>query len=144
MDVNDIVLPLHLMSLGYVAWNIISADHLGLTWIRATRPTLPEALVRKYHKGTWIGLCLMIATGFTLFWPMREFLLTRPQFYIKMFFVLALVANGFMIGKFINIATTRTYASLTFKEKLPLLISGAVSTLGWLGAATMAFYLIPD
>ena len=86
----------------------------------------------------------MIITGLFLFYPMREFLLSRPQFYIKMGFVLALCINSVAIGYFSKIPTKKTFASLSNKEKLPLFISGALSTISWIGAALAGLYLIPD
>lgn len=63
MDIGTIVLPLHLLSLAYVAWNVVHADHLGFNWIRGKEQVLNVATVQKYHKGSWIGLGLMIVTG---------------------------------------------------------------------------------
>lgn len=141
---SDIILPLHLLALAYAAWNIVHADHMGFTWMRGKVATLDPQVVAKYHRGSWIGLSLMIATGLALFWPMREFLLTRPQFFVKMAFVATLVCNGFVIGKLQKTAETKTFASLSFTERLPLFISGAVSTLCWIGAALGGLFLIPD
>ena len=86
----------------------------------------------------------MIVTGFALFWPTRHFLLTRPQFYVKMAFVVTLLANSFVIGKLKDTSTTRPCASLSTREKIPLFISGAVSTVSWLMATAAAFFLFPD
>lgn len=142
MDV--VILPLHLLILGFVGWNIFQADHLGFKWMRGTRAMLDKAVLEKYHLRVWIGLLGMIATGLLLFWPMREYLLARPQFYLKMAFVATLIINAFVIGHLQTKATRSTYASLSFKEKLPLFISGAVSTCCWLGAATTALFLVQD
>ena len=138
---NNIVLPLHFTSLLFVAWNVLNADHMGFNWIRGKVDKLDEKKVRTYHYGTWIGLGLMITTGLFLFWPSRDYLLTRPQFFVKMGFVVALIINGFIIGRLQKTAITKTYVSLSTKEKLPLFISGASSTLCWLGAATFAYFL---
>lgn len=141
---SEIFLPLHLLALAFVAWNVVLADHMGFNWMRGKDQVLDEKRVRKYHIRTWIGLLLMIVTGFTMFWPMREFLLTRPQFYVKMGFVLALFLNSFAIGRLSKISTEKTFASLSTKEKIPLMISGGISTISWLGAVLGGFFLIPD
>jgi hypothetical protein len=140
---EQIFLPLHLLSLVYVAWNIFHADHMGFNWISGKAQTLNASEVTKYHKGSWIGLGLMILTGLFLFYPLREFLLTRPQFYVKMAFVITLICNGLVIGKLQHIAIEKPFASLSNSQKLPLFISGVVSTLSWLGAAAAAFFLLP-
>lgn len=144
MNTNDIVLPLHLLVLLFTAWNILQADHLGFKWITGKVNVLNESDVRKYHVRVWAGLIGMILTGFIMFWPMHEYLLTRWQFLVKASFVLALVANGFAIGNIQKVATKKWYKELTLREKIPLFISGAVSTIGWAGAAIMAFFILPD
>jgi hypothetical protein len=141
---ETIILPLHLLSLIFVFWNVFHADHMGFTWIRGSKQLLDANIIKKYHYRTLVGLALMIITGLSLFWPIQEFLLARPQFYVKMGFVLALIINSFVIGSLSKIATSKSFASLTTKEKIPLVISGAVSTVSWLGAFIMAFFLIPD
>jgi hypothetical protein len=137
-------LYLHFAALAFAAWNVFNADHMGFNWIRGKTPMLDEKVVRKYHIGTYIALLLVLVTGTLLFWPIKEYLLTRPPFIIKMTFVLVLIINSFAIGKFSKVATSKTYASLSSREKLPLLITGGLSTIGWLGAATAAFFLIPE
>ena len=117
---------------------------MGFNWMRGKVQTLDAVEVKKYHRGSWIGLSLMVTTGLFLFYPLREFLLARPQFYLKMAFVITLVCNGFVIGKLQHIATEKPFASLSTKQKLPLFISGAVSTLSWLGAIACAFFLLPE
>lgn len=144
MNLNDIILPLHLLVLAYAAWNIFQADHLGFKWIMGKVNILDKAKVQKYHHRVWFGLIGMIVTGFIMFWPMHEYLLTRWQFLLKASFVLALVANGFAIGSIQEIATKKWYKELTLREKIPLFISGAISTIGWVGAAIMAFFILPD
>ena len=83
----------------------------------------------------------MITTGLLLFWPGRSYLLERVQFFVKMAFVTTLICNGFIIGNLQKIAITHAWGDLKVSQKLPLLISGSVSTLAWLGAFTGAFYI---
>jgi hypothetical protein len=90
---QDIILPLHLFILAFAAWNIVQADHMGFMWLRGKVRTLDEVKVKKYHRNVWLGLCGMIATGFLMFWPMREYLMGRPQFWAKMFWVGALLLS---------------------------------------------------
>jgi hypothetical protein len=139
---NEFLLPLHLLSLAYSLWNVILADHMGFLWMRGKTPILNLNTVRKRHVRVLIGLTLMLITGFSMFWPMRDFLIHHLQFQVKMLFVLGLIINSFVIGKFAHIATEKTFASLSTKEKIPLLISGVVSTMCWLGAIAGGIYLI--
>ena len=135
--------PLHLLVLAYAAWNIFHADHMGFNWMRGKVATLDDTQVRKYHRGTWIALVLAIVTGIFAFLNVR-FIIVYPQFYIKMGFVIALIINSFVIGALSKIPTAKTFASLSTKEKLPLMISGAVSMASWVGAAIMALFIMPE
>lgn len=144
MDISDYYLPLHLLTLTFVAWNIIRADHVAFTWVRGKIDTLNKDTVRFYHRNVWIGLIGMILTGLLMFWPMREYLLSRPQFYLKMAFVFTLLVNGFVIGRLQEVATKKRFKELTTKEKLPLFISGAVSSIAWIGAGVAALFLVEE
>jgi hypothetical protein len=133
--------PLHVVALVYLAWQIVHADHMGFSWIRGKTAILNRALVRKYHERTWIGLVAIIITGLFLFFDNREFI-RYPQFYVKMFFVGTLLVNAVAIGKLSKVTTTKTFSSLSTKEKIPLFISGAISTGAWLGAFAMAYFIL--
>lgn len=135
------LVTLHLVVLSITAIGVLLADHMGFQWIRGVKPTLDAKKLKRYHYWVGGGLTGMIITGFFLFIPNKDFLLTHPQFIVKMMFVAFLVINAFAISELLNVATTRTFASLTFKEKIPLFISGGISTMCWLGAAAGGFFL---
>jgi hypothetical protein len=138
---EDIIFPLHIGSLVFAVTGILLADHSAFNWISGRNPTLDRAKLLKYHYWVLSGLSLMIITGLTLFWPERDYLLQNPAFYVKMFFVVSIILNSFFIGKLMNTAVVKTYAELGFRERLPLMVSGAVSAVGWLGAFVSAFFL---
>jgi hypothetical protein len=144
MELGSIVLPLHILVLLFALWNIYKADHLGLAWMLGKKEILDERTVVRYHHRIWLALFGMIATGFLLFYPMREFLLTRPQFFAKMGFVGALLLNSIAITFLQKKATRNAFVELSFSQKVPLFISSAVSVIGWLGAIIMAFFLVPE
>lgn len=140
---NSFTLPLHLLSLAYVIWTAFHADRLGLLWMEGKKEKLDGAVIRTYHRHMWVGLCFMLLTGFLNFYPMREYLLARPQFYIKMSFVLVLIINGFAIGHLQKKAITHSFKELSTRERMPLFLSAGASTVGWAGAIIMAFFLLP-
>jgi len=74
-------------------------------------------------------------------WPVREFLLYELSFQIKLAFVLALVMNSFFIGQHMLLPGSRTFGELTVRERWPLFISGAVSTVAWVGTVIAALSL---
>jgi hypothetical protein len=138
---SEIILPVHLLVLTFIGITIIRADTMAFAWMRGITPHLNDVKVKKLHRHMWIGLTLMIITGIAMFFPMREYLLHRVQFFAKMTFVLILVVNGLVIGHLQKKTFNRTYKELTLREKLPLMISGAVSVLAWLGAFAGGFYI---
>lgn len=89
----------------------------------------------------WFGLGTMIGTGIMLFYPYNEYLLSHPPFLLKMGFVATLIVNGLFIGKLMHKAMEKSFAELLLKEKAPLFLSGAVSSLCWLGAIITAMML---
>lgn len=113
---------------------ILFADKEAISWVLGKKEVLKENRIKTLHTLMWFGLLGMVTTGVFLFWPLKPYLLTQPVFFIKMFFVLVLVINGFFIGKLMGIATQRRYKDLGRKEKIPLFISGAISTVAWVGA----------
>lgn len=134
---------IHLTSLALAAGGILIADHSALTWIRGKVDVVSPRLLLRLHWLVTIGLCGLIATGLLMFWPMRAYLMQEPQFWLKMSFVAALIVNSFIIDRLMHKATTHPFKSLTLAQKMPLFISGGISTLCWAGAATLAFFLLP-
>lgn len=138
---SDILFPVHIASLAIAGVHVLLADHMGFVWIRGNVETLPKKHVRYYHTMVWLGLIGLLASGFLMFWPAREFLLASPAFQLKMGFVVALVLNSFAIGHLQHIALRKPARELTAHEAVPLIISGIISGLSWLGAIAAAFFL---
>lgn len=141
---EDIILGIHLITLCIVAGIILIADYNAFTWFRGNVPALNSASVARQHRYMWIGLGVMILSGMALAWFSRDELMHRPAFLVKMAFVLILCANGALIGRLMHIATVRSFASLSRNEKILVIASGALSTIGWLGATLTAFFLLPE
>jgi uncharacterized membrane protein len=122
---------------------VVLADHQAFFWIRGKNAILDFKKLKKYHRRISLGLGLMILSGAGLFWPIHAILLYHnPFFTVKMICVVLLVINAFVIGSFMKVATSRTFSSLTLREKLPLFLSGAISTICWLTAGIMAFFIL--
>jgi len=131
----------HIISLIFSGCVIVSADHDALLWLRGKKETLNPSRVELFHILTWIGLTALIITGFFLFYPARNFLIKSPIFILKMIFVAILVGNGFVIGSLSHVAKTRSFSSLQKGERVALFISGALSTVSWIGATITAFFI---
>jgi hypothetical protein len=121
---------------------ILYSDYRGFNYFRGKEKLLSEKFVKWSHLLVWVGLLLMITTGVMLTIPAWEYRLSQPEFYIKMSFVLVLVMNAVAIGKLSKQASVRAFDELPSEDKKTLLVSGGLSALGWIGAATIgAFFL---
>lgn len=136
------LVTVHLAILFLTVFGILLSDHDGYLWLRGKKATLDPKRIARYHWWVSVGLLGMVISGFFLFWPMRDYLLTQsPQFIIKMIFVGILIVNAFAIGELSRTATEKPFSSLTQKEKIPFLVSGALSGVCWIGAALSGFFL---
>lgn len=139
---QNILWYVHIASLCLAGAGMLIADKSALAWLRGRAATVSPAALLRLHWIVTIGLCGLVATGLLMFWPLREYLMGEPQFWIKMAFVVALIINSFFIEAFMHKATTYPFASLTPTQKIPLFISGGISVFCWLGAGTLAFFLL--
>lgn len=141
---EEILLPIHLLALAFCFVTILRSDLLGSKWIMGKVDTLDENKVKSLHKQAWIGLLLMIASGAALFSQNVDTLLNSAPFYVKMFSVLALIVNAFVIGRLIKISTQKKFKDTTKSEKAKLFISGFVSVFFWIFTAVAALYILPE
>lgn len=140
------MLPIHLLILATTAYFIIRADHAAFQWVSGVIASLDMRRMVRYHIAVAIGLCGMIVTGSLMVQAGidregAEAFTSNPAFLTKMFFVALLVVNAVVISFLMRGVSGVAYGTLTTKQKIPLMISGAVSTIAWLGALSMAFFL---
>ena len=136
------LLSIHLITLSITALVIIYSDHQGFLYFRGKKQTLSKVFLHWSHILVWAGLLLMITTGVLLTIPAWTYRLQEPTFYIKMGFVLTLVVNAFAIGKLSKVAGEKPFAQLTTSEQRVLLLSGALSAMGWIGAAVIGKFFL--
>lgn len=130
------LLPIHILTIVTLVGLALAADIIGWRWVRGAEPILDRTRLSRLHASIWCGLVVMVASGFLMFWPYREYLLFEITFRIKMLFVLTLIVNGFFIGRLMVTATEMPFMNLSPKEKRALFISGGISALSWIGAIT--------
>jgi uncharacterized membrane protein len=138
MELEDI----HLITLALTALVILYSDHKGFQYFWGSLETLPRSFVTWSHRLVWTGLILMILSGFFLMLPAWEYYLADPVFFVKMGFVLTLVVNAFFIGRLSLLTTERAFQELPSDLKKTLLVSGALSAAGWVGAASIGFFFL--
>jgi hypothetical protein len=135
------MVEVHLTLVVLTAFAVLYSDHEALAWFRGKKEVLSKKKIETLHVIVSLGLAGIITTGGLMFIDRASYLLQNPTFIAKMCFVLALIVNAFFIGRLGTRATEKAYNNLPTKERLPLLISGAVSGIGWVGAITLGFLL---
>lgn len=132
---------LHLTILGITILFVLVADKDGTDWMRGKKQILSASRVDFLHKAVYAGLFGMIATGAYIVYPSIGWYIVDPKFIIKMLFVLTLLINGIFIGTLSKVASEKTYQEIDSNTKTKLLISGAASTISWIGAISCGFLL---
>lgn len=135
MEVSDLHLAILVATVICIVW----ADYLGSEYLRGVRKTLNRTVIDRLHTAVWIGLFGMVASGIYLASDRFVYLSGVPVFWLKMSFVALLIVNSFIIGRLMRYAYTTPFAELPRRERLFLMLSGAASTIGWVGAATIGF-----
>lgn len=138
---EEILLPVHIVILLFIFWNIFKADHSALSWIRGKVNILDSVKMKKLHDNVFYGLIGMTITGIGLYLLLQEKLSASPAFKIKMALVGVLFINSLIIYKLMPTASEKKYSELSTKEKLPLILSGVVSTLSWIGVLIAVTFL---
>ncbi len=132
------MLTVHLTILSLTVLVIIFTDINGLLWVLGKKERLPRNLFTWLHRLVWMGLLGMIVTGVYMALPYLKPLAMQTLFQGKMFFVLILLINAFLIGKHMSLAFENSFSELSKKEKIKLFLSGAISTGSWICAFTLA------
>lgn len=117
---------------------VIIADLHGFLWLIGKKETLPKARMELFHKLIWVGLGVTMFAGFMMFTSYPDYLLSLWAFRFKLLFVAVLVINAFFIDKHLGIASEMPFGAVPSADKKALMVSGAVSTLCWVGAYAMA------
>lgn len=138
---RSLLVLIHIGSLFLAAAGILFADHSAFNWIRGKTGAIGRAALFITHWVVTIALLSLVYTGLFLFWPQREYLLHQPLFLLKMVFVAALLINAIAIERLMHVAEAQPFASLTTGKKVRLFLSGAVSTLSWIGAGLIGLAL---
>jgi len=133
---------LHLIALALTAIVILYADHEGFQYFRGKKATLSRKFITLSHRLIWTGFVTMIVSGVFLVLPEWEYRLQEPVFYVKMGLVLILFMNALTIQKLSHVAVDRRFDELSVDVQKTLVLSGALSGIGWVGAALIGFLFL--
>ncbi len=142
MDLFFALGAFHGLTVVITALVIIYSDHQGFLYFRGKKATLSPTFITWSHRLVWLGLIIIITSGIALAIPAWEYRLSEAVFYIKMGFVLVLLMNAIAIGKLSHKASTTPFTELTKEEQKTLLVSGALSFMGWVAAAGIGYFLL--
>lgn len=131
----------HILGIGFAIAYIFQADKQAFAWVFGKTETFDTQVMHTIHRMMWIGLGTIVISGIFLTVPRWDYLIQQPLFIMKILFVGILFFNGILIGRLMDSASGRSFASLSNSEKIQLMASGAFSTIGWLGAITLGIVL---
>lgn len=135
------LLEIHIAAVILTLFFVVIADKEGVAWMRGKKETLSLRTTKLLHRLVWAGLIVTAVAGFLMFLEAPEYFLADTAFRIKVFFVVMLFINAFVIQKFMHLAVNKPFRELTDREKTPLLLSGAVSVCGWIGSLIAAQFI---
>lgn len=135
------VIHIHLLTLLVTGVCVLVADKDALSWVQGKKRTLSLRKLSTLHIVVSGGLVLMILSGALLAYPMLDYLITQPSFWVKMSFVLLLSINAFFIGTLMQKASEGPFADIPRHQKHLMLLSGVASGVGWLGAFVAALFM---
>jgi hypothetical protein len=141
LNAHQFIFLIHLGSLCVAGLGILMADHAAFQWLTNKRDVVGKRELFLSHWIVTLGLIGLVLSGLYLFWPVRDYLLGQPLFWLKMSFVAALIINSFFIEYLMHTASHTPWRRLSFGERVPFIVSGAVSTLSWVGAFLVAITL---
>lgn len=135
------VLPLHLVAFFVAITGVVLSDlHAGWWLVKGTM-RLPRRRLEWLHHIVGVSLAAAVVSGALMAWPVWQFLITDLSFQIKLGLVGALILNSVFIGRHVALASEYTWCELRWSERIPLLVSGSVSTIAWVGTFTAAQFL---
>ena len=134
----EIILSIHIITATTLVLLVIYTDHYGLSWLRGKLNVLDKNKIERLHKAIYLGIGIMLITGIYLFWPNKDYLMYVKEFWLKMLFVATLITNSFLISKLMPISFSKAFDLLSARERLPLYISGFISSLAWIATILMA------
>lgn len=125
---------LHLLIAALTIVFVLYSDEQAFLWVVGKKEFMDQSKVTFLHHAISGLLALLIITGGITYVTAAPAYLSLNTFVVKMVMVFVLIINTYFIDRLSAVALTRSYASLSLKERIPLFISGAVSFLGWMTA----------
>lgn len=121
---------------------IVYSDHEAFQYLTGKKPLLNQKRMNTLHYIVLVGLLGMIGTGVIMILPTWKYYFSLPGFWIKMAFVGILITNSFIISSLKSLAFTTSFKELSRQQKMHLFLSGAISSIGWIGALVTALIVL--
>jgi hypothetical protein len=134
-------LVLHAISLFFLLITLWLSYKEGYEWWKGIQEKLNERRMMSLHHRAWLGVVLMLATGFSAFWGHHTEFLAKWQFHAKMGFITLVIINCFIITFLMKRASLHSFKSLPTSKKLPIILTAVIATIGWTGILVMALFI---
>jgi hypothetical protein len=134
-------LVLHAISLFFLLITLWLSYKEGYEWWKGIQEKLNERRIMRLHHRAWLGVVLMLSTGFAAFWGHHTEFLAKWQFHAKMGFITLVIINCFIITFLMKRASLHSFKSLPTAKKVPIILTAVIATLGWAGILVMALFI---
>jgi hypothetical protein len=134
-------LVLHAISLFFLLITLGLAYKEGYEWWRGIQEKLNEKRITSLHHRAWLGLVLMLSTGFLAFWGHHTEYLANWQFHAKMGFITLVIVNCFAITFLMKNASLHSFKTLSTSKKVTIIATAVIATIGWAGVLFMALFI---
>lgn len=138
---EKIFLLLHGISLLFILFTLALAYREGYEWWKGRKETLDARRVTRLHHRAWLGIVLMLATGFGTFWSHHAEFMAKWQFHAKMGTIVVVIINCLVITKLMSTASKQSFKNLSSSQRLPIIISATIATIGWATILLMAGFI---
>ena len=141
INYHNLLILFHILGVAVGFGGVVMSDYIFLSSMRVGEIAKERfVFLKESSRMVWIGVLLMVISGALLFFEFPDRYLASGKFLAKMTLVAILIINGAFFHWF-HLPRLRRYldADLStlpeFKKHFPtLLVSGAVSSVSWLGA----------
>jgi hypothetical protein len=132
---------LHIIFIVITIAMVLYTDEQALSWVLGRKQYLDAKRVALLHRAIALGLAALLVTGGLMYAQAAPAYLSNPTFIVKMVAIAALILNTYAISRFAPVATVRTFKELSSAQRMPLLVSGVVSFVGWAATVLAGLFL---
>lgn len=134
------LLSLHVLFLLFALLAVLITDTCGLVYLIGLRQRMNGICLKIKHGLIASACAATVGTGLLLV-ILKPEVMAQSVFWMKMVFVAALCANGWLIGRKIPLLTSGPFKTLGRRARWTLVFGSMASLMLWIGAAFLGLMI---